>query len=56
MFAVGNQMNRRQTVEAVLDNMSSATSFRACFGCLVDPLLAAERVVGLFMIVRTKPT
>jgi hypothetical protein len=56
LFALGNQMYQRQTVEEGPGDMSGANSFRACIGCLVRPLLAAERVEGLLMIVCIKPT
>ena len=56
LFALGNQMNERQKLAGILKGVSGTNSFRACIGCLVDPLLAAERVDGPFMIACTKPT
>ena len=56
LFAVGIQMNERQKMAGILKGMSGANSFRACLGGLVDPLLAAERVDGPFMIACIKTT
>jgi hypothetical protein len=56
LFAPGKRMNQGRTEAELLNSVGRANSFRACFRYLVDPLLTAERVVGLFMIASIKLT
>jgi len=42
LFALGERMNWRLTEGKVLNGVGGANSFRACIGCLLDPLLAAD--------------
>jgi hypothetical protein len=55
LFALGNQMNWKVTEAGLLNHISRANSFRACFRSLIGPLLV-QRVDGPFMTVSIEPT